>query len=298
MESVPTNIYLSGGGGEALGVHLGMLDVLLKERNPYIVKVYGTSAGSIAGALLAKNPTVDGIQEAIDLYLYLEIKNVFGRCARFRRKLNQIGFFLSSNSVQSFNSGKKYAEFLKSVFEDTTEFQVPFTAVGYDLNTKLPVFFDSWLMDNTASVEDAIFASTAQVPELPPLVRSETSNIVDGGIELVLPVVKESLRSFNVKENWAFVATKSGLPANRELKGLGDYIEESVDGLIAYNLKKSIEDLQDPNGIPSHIIFATDFPDMKNFLDFFNYKAELVDYGRRKMGEYLANPKMLKLSSK
>ena len=292
---------MSSGGGVAVGIHLGMLEELLKHfpalRFDFVA---GCSGGGWAGAVYCIDPTRIGIEMAIKDYLALEAKDLFGRFYKITSTAKNIAWRISGNSVRSFLSGKKYMKFLESYFGNVkmNELDVPLALVGHDINfhTEL-IFGDAGERFKKSSfplfsLAEAVYVTSAQPLYIPPLLANNGNNWVDGGITTSLPV--DIVRAADVDDMWVFAANSSNRPAGK-IRGLDDIIIETVDSMVGFNLRLALESLQVPDGIKTHILYGDDFPDTEEFLDFFDKSEELVEYGRKTMRDYLANPQPVNL---
>ena len=80
--------FVLSGGGSLGSIQVGALEALL-ERGVYPDVIVGTSVGALNGALLAREPTLDGVHGIRDIWLSLERGAVFtgGRRLAFFRLL-------------------------------------------------------------------------------------------------------------------------------------------------------------------------------------------------------------------
>jgi NTE family protein len=291
-------LVLSSGGGLAVGIQLGMLDELFIAMPEMSFDfVAGTSGGGWVAAVYADSPNHSSIRNAIGVYLHLTPKEVFGTFYWLTAPIKDILWRINQNSVRGFLSQKKYMRFLKDYFGNARmiDLAAECAIVGHDINQHQAIVFSNALQNidfghNIKFIDDyvyrAVYVTSAQPPYIPPLLVNG-DNWMDGGVTNSLPV--DLARAANVDEMWVFAVNSSNRSAT-EIRGLGDIIQESVDSAVGFNLKLALESLEDPNGIPSHVIYGDNFPDVGGFLDFFDKSEELVEYGRRVMRNYLDNP--------
>jgi predicted acylesterase/phospholipase RssA len=303
-------LVLSGGGGAGILIESAMLLELLCSRVINFTHLYGCSAGSLVAAAYALDPSLEAVSNLVDRGLSLKQSEVFGHFARLRRTIQQYRFFISSNSVQGFLSQKNYLEFLREFFNHATFSDIDpsiqkLAIIGHDIAAKSPVIVTGplegrivWWGKRLLSMRaadlnlaEAVYISSAQPPEVPPY-NWGSAVLVDGGLTKVLPV--ELALADGVDELWVFSVTSANRPTP-DIKGLGSIVQESVDSMVADNLQRSLKALEDANGIPVNLVLGDNFPELGDFLSFFDHKQELVDYGTQVMKNYLKNPQPMKL---
>jgi NTE family protein len=161
-------IGLALGGGTARGLaHIGVLEVLKKERIP-IDMIAGTSAGAIVGALYAHGKSPDQIIEmALDLSW---------------RKLASV--VDPSLTKSGFIKGRKIRNLLAVSFGgevDFSELRIPLACVATDVDTGEEVVIDQ------GSVLEALRASIS-IPAIFTVVKWGNRYLVDGGLVNPVPV--------------------------------------------------------------------------------------------------------------
>ncbi len=155
------------GGGAARGfAHIGVLEVLEKERIP-IDMITGTSAGSIVGALFAKGMTAIEIKEFV-----LEMD--------WMQRLQLVDISLPKTG---FLAGKKIIDFLESIIGDVdfSDLKIPFACTATDIMTGEEIII------NKGSVLEAVRASIS-VPIVFSAVENSGRFLVDGGLVDQVPV--------------------------------------------------------------------------------------------------------------
>jgi NTE family protein len=165
LENINVALVLGGGGAKGF-VHLGVLEVLEKNKIP-IDLIVGTSAGSIVGALYADNPNIDELK-----------KKLFSLT-----KWDLIDPSLSS-SVYGVAQGWNLRSFLAKSLKNTNieDLSIPFAAVATSLETNRSVVL------NTGPIVPAVHASSALPPLFTP-VYIYGQHLIDGGATEPVPVV-------------------------------------------------------------------------------------------------------------
>ena len=177
---IPTNLYdadialVLGGGGSKGYAHLGVLEVLEKNRIPISI-IVGTSAGSIIGALYADEPHIELIKK---------------KCNKIKDKE-----FLDAH-LSSAIYGPVRGIYLQSFLRENLKhlnienFSIPFAAVATSLETNKSFVFTS------GSAIPAIHASSA-LPMIFTPVYAYNQHFIDGGA--VEPVPVNTARAFRPK---------------------------------------------------------------------------------------------------
>jgi len=162
-----TKVGLALGGGSAKGMaHIGVLEVLEKERIP-VDMIAGTSAGALVGALSACGRSageMEGIVREWD----------------WKQRAQMIDLSLSRGG---FITGKKVTDFLKSIMGDVSfsDLKKPFACVATDIITGEEIVIDK------GSVLEAVRASIS-LPVIFTVVKKKGRYLVDGGLVDPVPV--------------------------------------------------------------------------------------------------------------
>ena len=173
----PRTIFVLGGGGNLGAIQVGMLQAVL-ERGIVPDELVGCSAGAMNAALIAADPTVDGLERLRELWLTGQ-EDIVAPFSRFDgvRLLTHRGVSLQSNAG------------LRRLLETTLphrrfeDFPVPFHVVATSLTTNSERWFSK------GDVVDPILASAALPAIFPPVVIDDDV-LVDGGVLNNVPVSK------------------------------------------------------------------------------------------------------------
>lgn len=157
-------------GGSSLGsIQVGCLEALF-QHEIFPDLIIGTSVGALNGALLAKNPTLEGVMKLKDIWLSMESRGPF-RESRLRvlmRLLLGRKHLYANDTLRELVS-----QFLDDIsFEDLP---VPAAMIATDMDSGEPVVL------RQGSVELAVLASSA-IPGIFPPVRIDGNEYVDGGM--------------------------------------------------------------------------------------------------------------------
>lgn len=166
MSSKKVGIALGGGAARGLA-HIGVLEVLEKERIP-IDMIAGTSAGAIVGALFA-----EGMSAA-------EIKKELLEMELTKKSWQMVDISLPKTG---FISGKKLIDLLKNYIGDVdfSDLKIPFACTSTDIMTGEEVIISK------GSVLEAVRASIA-VPIIFSASQYNERFLVDGGLVDQIPV--------------------------------------------------------------------------------------------------------------
>jgi NTE family protein len=169
-----TAFVLSGGGNQAVS-QVGMLRALL-ERGIVPDVVIGTSAGALNGAVVATDPTLDGVEHLADVWLSIRSGEVFqgSKLARAWNLLRRDDHLFTNEGLLSILDRAHIA----ATFAET---DVPLRVVATDLSTGDEVLFAY------GPVEPALLASTA-LPALFPPVEHDSRLLVDGAVTNTVPL--------------------------------------------------------------------------------------------------------------
>jgi NTE family protein len=166
----PKVALVLGGGGARGYAHLGVIEVLEKNKIP-IDLIVGTSAGSIVGALYANNPNVASLKEKLS-------------------KLTKWDFIRPSinTTIYGISDGWKLREFLTRELKNTniSEFKIPFASVTTSLEDSKTFVIDS------GPAVPAVHASSA-LPDLYTPVSIYGKHLIDGGATEPVPVATAKL---------------------------------------------------------------------------------------------------------
>ena len=173
----PRTIFVLGGGGNLGAIQVGMLQAVL-ERGIVPDELVGCSAGAMNAALIAADPTADGLERLRELWLTGQ-EDIVAPFSRFDgvRLLTHRGVSLQSNAG------------LRRLLETTLphrrfeDFPVPFHVVATSLTTNSERWFSK------GDVVDPILASAALPAIFPPVVIDDDV-LVDGGVLNNVPVSK------------------------------------------------------------------------------------------------------------
>lgn len=168
--------FVLGGGGVRGAVQIGMLRALL-ERGVIPDLIVGTSIGAINGAIVAKTPTTDAIDDLFEAWTSPEAAAVYGDSI-----LNQASRLVRTRT--HLNSPAP----LRRMFErflgaDTTfeDLAVPLRVVAASIERAAEKVFDS------GPLIPAVLASSS-VPGLLPATRIGDETFIDGGIVNSIPI--------------------------------------------------------------------------------------------------------------
>jgi NTE family protein len=171
-----TTAFVLGGGGLLGSAEVGMLRALFEHdiRPDLIV---GSSVGALNGALIAADPTVDGVGRLTAMWSGLSSRGVFaGSVLGQLTTLARHGTYLHSN--------QELRELLEDALGAQTQFDalaVRFECIASCIERAAPQWFAS------GPVVEAVLASCA-VPGLFPAVQIDGAHYLDGGLVRSVPV--------------------------------------------------------------------------------------------------------------
>ncbi|MFE9370367.1 patatin-like phospholipase family protein [Streptomyces sp. NPDC006711] len=174
--AAPRTAFVLGGGGKLGGYQVGMLRALL-ERGIVPDLVFGTSVGSLQGALLASNPTLSVCDQLTDLWRELLGKRVMS----VRPGGLLVNAFRRHPALAPMDALR---EVVRAHLGDGTRIEdlaLPYQCVAASIERAAARYFDS------GPLLPAVLASCA-VPGLWPPVRIGDEHYVDGGIVETAPV--------------------------------------------------------------------------------------------------------------
>lgn len=167
------------GGGAALGfAHIGVLKVI--ESKYEIVRIIGTSMGSIVGGLYAYGMTPSEILAFGQDFKYTDFFNPLNLDLKFQ------GVFDGSFIEKKINGKIKDA--------NIEDLKIKFSAVAYDINSKYTVII------NSGNCAKAMRASSA-IPYIFNPVTFGDYSLVDGGVEYPLPSLDLAKDEFVIAVN-------------------------------------------------------------------------------------------------
>ncbi|MEA2024037.1 MAG: patatin-like phospholipase family protein, partial [Actinomycetota bacterium] len=165
----PDVAFVLGGGGHRGAYEVGMLKALTEQGiRPDVV--LGTSIGAVNGALIARDPGIDGAALLEQTWIDLNFGDVFpgSLWSKARSALRQRTYLHGNDQLR---------EWLESLLADDAfgDLAVPFQCVAACIEEAAEQWFTS------GSLIDAILASSA-VPGLLPPVEIAGKHFVDGGV--------------------------------------------------------------------------------------------------------------------
>jgi NTE family protein len=169
-----TAFVLSGGGNLAVS-QVGMLRALV-ERDIVPDVIVGTSAGALNGAVLATDPTVDGVERLTDVWCSLRTGEVFpgGKLSRAWNVLSRDDHLFSNEGLQAIIERAAPAE----TFDQT---EVPLRVIATDLESGEEVVFAA------GAVAPTLLASAA-LPGIYPPVEHDGRVLIDGAVTNSVPM--------------------------------------------------------------------------------------------------------------
>ena len=173
----PRTVFVLGGGGNLGALQVGMLQAVL-ERGIVPDEIVGCSAGALNAAILAADPSADGLDRLRNLWMTSQA-DIVAPFSKFDgvRLLTHRGASLQSNAG------------LRKLLEDALphrrfeDFAVPFHVVATSLTTSSERWFSA------GDVIEPILASAA-LPAIFPPVIIDGDVLVDGGVLNNVPVSK------------------------------------------------------------------------------------------------------------
>jgi NTE family protein len=170
-----TTAFVLGGGGILGSVEVGMLQALLEHGiTPDLV--VGSSVGALNGALVAADPTVETVARLRDMWIELNVSDVFSGSV-----LNRL------TTLARFGTHLHPSESLRQLIESELpgarieDFPVRYQCVAASIERAGPHWFDD------GPVVDAVMASCA-VPGLFPPAEVGGEHFFDGGLVSSIPV--------------------------------------------------------------------------------------------------------------
>jgi len=169
-----TAFVLSGGGNLAVS-QVGMLRALI-ERGILPDVVVGCSAGALNGAVIATEPTVDGVERLADVWCSVRRDEVFpgGKLARAWNVLSRDDHLFENEGLQAIIDRADPAP----TFDQTV---VPLRVVTTDIHTGEEVLFAA------GPIAPALMASSALSGVYPPI-EHDGRRLVDGAVTNAVPI--------------------------------------------------------------------------------------------------------------
>ncbi|NHJ31458.1 MAG: patatin-like phospholipase family protein [Asgard group archaeon] len=171
----PKTAFVFSGGASLGAVEVGALKAIVEE-GIQADMVLGTSVGSLNGAMYAFNPTIEGVKAIEDVWLNINVWNVFTPSPLTPVfNITTFGLYLISP--------KNIRKLIQQNMEFTRieETQVPLYIIGTDVKSGQEVVFNKGL------AMEALMSSVA-IPGVFPPQRMEDYSIVDGGIVNNAPI--------------------------------------------------------------------------------------------------------------
>jgi NTE family protein len=241
-----TAFVLSGGGNQAVS-EVGMLRALL-ERGITPDVLIGTSAGAWNGAVLAADPTLDGVDALVDMWESLRGEDVFpgGRLARAWNLLTRDDHLFSDQGLRRLLERSA----TPGTFE---ELALPLRVIACDLTSGEEVVLAR------GPLVPALLASAA-LPGLFPPVRHDGRTLVDGAVVDTVPLS----HALAGPVDRVYVLTVTGELLRRPLRSPIDVAIRAFT--ISRKQRFELELRSVPPGIEVHVLPAP--VDDREFFDF------------------------------
>ena len=267
--------FVLSGGGNRGALDVGALRVLV-ERGIRPEMLVGTSAGAVNAAMVASDPTLEGVQRLVNAWREITKYDVYPGnhlTAMLRSLLRQDGMF----------PNRRLCRFIRAhlpagvrTFADVQGARLYVTAVELG-SGELRIFGD----DPADQLLDAIMASTALPPYLPPW-RCDGLLYMDGGAAACLPLSAALERG--ATEVYALDLTYTGCP-RASIHGVIPILFQAADIMVHQLRQRDLAEARQQLGAKLHYVsLALD----KNLSPFdFRHTGELIEEGRRRMAAYL-----------
>jgi NTE family protein len=254
-----------GGGGLRGAVHIGFLEVLLKNNiKPDIIA--GTSAGALVAGMLAS-----GISPYQMQGLILEQQKLISKIVAHRLNLIPSGLIKGNKLeflIKGLTQSKKFNDLNPKI-----------AIVSTDINNGMPVIFTSEKLAASSSQKNAVFITDSYVYEairasisIPGIFQPKKINnhtLVDGG--LVSNVPADVLKFMNVK-NIIAVNLSFAVIEEKKLDSIPEILLQSVD-IMGERISKNI--------IKQYADIAIEPVTGKVFLWEIHKVASLIEIGRK-----------------
>lgn len=264
----PRTIFVLGGGGNLGALQVGMLQAVI-DRGIVPDELVGCSAGAMNAAMVAADPTPEGVDRLRTLWTngQNDIVAPFGKFDGVRL-LTHRGVSLQSNAG------------LRRLLETTLphrrfeEFPLPFHVVATSLTTSSARWF------STGDVIEPILASAALPAVFPPVVI-DGDTLVDGGVIDNVPLSK----AHELRPNRIFVFHVGNFSRTRPAP------KRPIDVLLhAFSISRSqrfdSESQQPPAPGVEMVILPSVNPGKLKYNDF-GRSAELIERGRMATAAFL-----------
>ncbi|HUP85794.1 MAG TPA: patatin-like phospholipase family protein [Acidimicrobiales bacterium] len=264
----PRTIFVLGGGGNLGALQVGMLQAVL-ERGIVPDELVGCSAGALNAAMLAADPTADGLDRLRTLWLTGQ-EDIVAPFSRFDgvRLLTHRGVALQSNDglrrlLETHLPHRR--------FED---FPIPFHVVATSLTTNSERWFSK------GDVIEPILASAALPAIFPPVVI-DGDVLVDGGVLNNVPISKAHELSPN--RIYVFHVGNFERPRLAPKKPI-DVLLQAFSISRSYRFETEVRQVPAP-GVEVVVVPSVD-PGKLRYNDF-SRSAELIERGRAATATYL-----------
>lgn len=265
--------FVLSGGGNRGALEVGAL-IALFEHNIKPDLLVGTSAGALNASFIAVNPTLEGAQQLADKWRKIKRENVFpGNIFTFAWR-----FITGADSLSPNDSLRQYivSQLPASVktFGDITGARL-YTTTGNLNNAQIYLFGD----DPRASVVDAVMASAAVPPLLPPIVFNGWQ-FVDGATCADVPISIAAAKG--ATEIYA-IDVGLGALLQRDIHGIINIAQRSVAVLAHQQLLRDLADVSADPAITLHYLPIQSFASIGDF----DHADQFIAEGRRLMTDFL-----------
>jgi NTE family protein len=262
--------FVLSGGGNLGPLQLGALRALL-EHGIYPEMVVGCSAGSINGIPLAKEPSVETVDQLARNWGTTRLRDVYpgwGTMAVLRFLAGKDSLYTNRNFVAMF---RRYGMTNEYTFGNYAT--LPLYVTATDLRTGgLKVFGD----DPNDRILDAVMASTALTPLHPPW-EVNGERFVDGGTITPLPIrvaLERGATEIYALHIWD---KNKDVAEPRKLRGVVKVLTRSVDSMLRFQAQYDLFLANNTPGVKLHHILLH-LPRPMLVTDF-GRAAELVESG-------------------
>ncbi|HEX6312532.1 MAG TPA: patatin-like phospholipase family protein [Acidimicrobiia bacterium] len=247
-DSGPRTAFVLSGGGNLAVSQVGMLRALV-EREVLPDVVVGTSAGALNGAVLATDPTIEGVERLTDVWCSLRAGEVFpgGKLSRAWNVLSRDDHLFSNEGLQAIIERADPAE----TFEQTA---VPLRVIATDLQSGEEVVFAA------GAIPPTLLASAA-LPGIYPPVEHDGRTLIDGAVTNSVPlshVLDDGIERVYV------LNVAGGGPGERPIRSPLDVAVRAFN--ISRNQRFDLEMRNTPPGIDVIVLPRPD--DDRELLDF------------------------------
>ncbi len=265
--------FVLSGGGNRGALEAGAL-VALFERGIRPDILVGTSAGAMNAAFIATNPTLDGARLLAERWKQINQDIVFPG-----NLLTKIWRFLSgADSLATNNSLRQYIQSqLPSGIRTFGDIKgVRLYTTTSNLNTSEIFLFGD---DPSASLVDAVLASAAVPPLLPPILFSGLQ-FVDGAVCADVPISIAAEKGGT--EIYAIDVGTGAIPKH-DIHGVLNIAQRVIAVLSHQQLLDDFVDIQHDTNVKLRYLLIQSYPDIGDF----DHADLFVGEGRRLMSEFL-----------